>query len=135
MTSVHVTTSLDSLERDMRRIAVESVTDCARIVDRNLEEGNTIARAFAKESAGRHGKHYASAFGVDHYPEAPLAEVIVFGGEYGPDASMPQGNMSFEFGSRNQKPHLDLAKSADIIGPKMESDVLDAIDRWFWPET
>jgi hypothetical protein len=29
---------------------------------------------------------------------------------------MPQGGMSFEFGSRNQPPHLDLNRSADIIG-------------------
>jgi hypothetical protein len=135
MPEIHVSTTLDSLERDLREIAVRSASDCGEIVDRNLEEGNTIARAFAKESAGRHGKHYPSAFTVDHHPDAPFAEVIVFGGEYGPDASMPQGNMSFEYGSRNQKPHLDLAKSADIVGPKMEADVLEAIDRWFWPET
>jgi hypothetical protein len=53
-------------------------------------------------------------------------------GEYGPDAAMPQGGMSFEFGSRNQKPHLDLAKSADVIGPALAQEVRGLADQWFW---
>jgi hypothetical protein len=41
--------------------------------------------------------------------------------------------MSFEGGSRNQPPHNDLAKSADIMGPKLELKVNLLPDRWFWP--
>jgi hypothetical protein len=40
--------------------------------------------------------------------------------------------MSFEFGSRNQPPHLDLAKSADLAGPMFARDVAKVAARWFW---
>jgi hypothetical protein len=34
---------------------------------------------------------------------------------------MPQGGMSFEYGSRNQPPHLDGLHALDTIGPRVES--------------
>lgn len=116
--------TLDGLIDDMKRIAVTSQLDLADVVRSNAYKGNRIARDFAKQSAGQHGKHYPSAFSPES--RTPLSW------EYGPDASKPQGDMSFEFGSRNQKPHLDLAKSADIIGPQFAKDVGDAVDGWFW---
>ncbi len=94
-----------------------------RIVAENARKGNRIAKAFAKESAGTHGKHYARRFEAE--PVTPLSW------EYGP-TGRPQGEMSFESGSRNQPPHLDLAKSADIVGPEFADDVHDAASAWFW---
>jgi hypothetical protein len=57
----------------------------------------------------------------------------VIQGEYGPDIAHPQGGMSFEGGSRNQPPHNDLAKSADLIGPAFQGEVHRLPDKWFWP--
>ena len=41
--------------------------------------------------------------------------------------------MSFEWGSRNQPPHLDLNRAADVIVPKWVSDLRDVYDEAFWP--
>jgi hypothetical protein len=43
--------------------------------------------------------------------------------------------MSFEYGSRNQPPHLDLNKSADLIGPQLAKDAGNLLDSLFWPNS
>lgn len=96
----------------------------ATVVGDNLREGRDQARTFARATARRHGKHYPRSITVDR--TSPLS------GEYGPDPSLKQGGMSFEGGSRNQPPHNDLARSADVIGPQFGDDVADLPDRWFW---
>lgn len=117
-------TGLAGLERDMRAIPVTAARNTAKLVRDNAKDGNRRAKAFAKVSAGKHGKHYPNAF---------TAEAIdAFTWEYGPDASKKQGDMSFEFGSRKQKPHLDLAKSADIVSFQMRLDVQDMVKGLFW---
>lgn len=124
MARIIVIHGIDDLADDCRKIAVGARKDMAGVVRKNSREGNKIAKGFARESAGAHGKHYHKAFSAEAI--APLAW------EYGPNAAMPQGGMSFEFGSRNQPPHLDLARSADIVGPKFGHDVHDLPGRWFW---
>ena len=125
MTSISLKGDLSDLTSDLRQIAAETKPKLQRIVDHNAREGNKIAQAYAKESAGSHGRHYPRAFSVERV--APLTD------EYGPDSSKPQGDMSFEFGSRNQKPHLDLARSADVIAPRLERDVAKLAADLFWP--
>ena len=121
---VRVHHTLELLEQDLTRIATTAKVDMAKTVRAAAVQGNKLAKGFARESAGDHGKHYHKAF------TAEAVTPLVW--EYGPDATMPQGGMSFERGSRNQPPHLDLAKSADIIGAKFASDVADLPDEWFW---
>lgn len=123
--SIHVTHSLGDLEADLRTIATTAPLRMRDVVRDNLRNGNRIARANAKRSAGAHGKHYHKAFSTEM--TGPTT------GEYGPDSAMPQGGMSFERGSRNQPPHLDLARSADIIGPAFSKGVQDMLDHLFWP--
>jgi len=120
---VTVTHSIGDLAADLAQIPPVAVKDMAAVVRKNAREGNKIAKAFAKESAGVHGKHYHKRF------SAEMLSALSW--EYGPEGR-PQGEMSFEYGSRNQPPHLDLAKSADLIGPAFAKDVGDKIDRWFW---
>lgn len=91
----------------------------AEVVGDEAKRGNRIAQTFARESAGEHGKHYHRAF------EAERLALMAWA--YGPNAAMRQGGMSFEWGSRNQPPHLDLNRSADIIGPTLASKIGDAI--------
>jgi hypothetical protein len=123
--TVHARHTLHGLERDLRDIPSNAARETAKIVRENAKDGNRRAKAFAKVSAGKHGKHYHRAFSA----EAVDASTWV----YGPDAGMPQGGMSFEYGSRNQRPHLDLNRSADIIGPKLAEDARSMLDGLFWP--
>jgi hypothetical protein len=119
-------TTLADLEADLRFIAVEFKPRVAKPVAEVARDGNRTAKRFAKRSAGTHGKHYPNAMTVERH--GPLSY------EYGPDAAMPQGGMSFEHGSRNQPPHLDLAKSADLHGAAELSRKVDRVlDGLFWP--
>ena len=127
MVSARVTHSIDGLARDCRTIAVRARKDMTATVREGLKVGNTVARDNAKRTAGTHGKLYPRAFSVEMYAGGTL-----IAGEYGPDAAMPQGGMSFEGGSRNQPPHLDMAKSADLIGYPFAEAVGRLPDKWFW---
>lgn len=115
---------IDDLANDMRGITANAPRELRGVVREGITAGAKVARANAQRSAGAHGKHY---------PKSITSEMHAgLSGEYGPDAAMPQGGMSFEFGSRNQPPHLDLAKSADLIGPKFEQKVDQKVGGWFW---
>lgn len=104
-----------SLPNRSTRAAARGVSDAAAM-------GHRVARSNARRTAGRHGKHYPRAITKERNDALGLSWV------YGPDVALRQGGMSFEFGSRNQKPHLDLARSADIIRPEL-TRVVDAIMR------
>lgn len=121
--TVRVEHTIDKLARDYTRIALTAKSDLAEVVRDNAREGSRIAQAFAKESAGAHGKHYWKSITPGRL--SPLEW------EYGPDPAEPQGGMSFEYGSRNQPPHLDLARSADIISPKFAREVVFLPPKWF----
>ena len=79
-------------------------------------------QANARATSGSHGKHYPNSI---TYDTTLLAATVV--AEIGPDSSRLQGGMGagFEFGSRNQPPHLDGSTAIDTLGPQIES-VLDA---------
>lgn len=94
-----------------------------RTVGQVARRGNILAKRNARESSGKHGKHYPKAF------EAERTGLLSW--EYGPLASRPQGGMAFETGSRNQPPHLDIARSADAIDSVLEHDVADALEGVF----
>lgn len=131
MIRVTVHHDLDDLQRDMVDIAKRAPRDMRDHVREATKVGNTVAKDYARASAGRHGKHYHRAFTTD------LTSFYGFGGgsivgEYGPDPARPQGGMSFEGGSRNQPAHNDLAKSADRIAPAFYGGVRALPGRWFW---
>lgn len=68
----------------------------------------TAWQANARATAGAHGIHYPSSI---RYETRLLSTSAV--ADIGPDAGMPQGGMSFEYGSRNQPPHLDGLKALE----------------------
>lgn len=120
---VRVTSTLPDLERDLSEIPPRAATDLRVMLAKVARRGNQLAKESAVRTARRHGKHYPNAFTVT------TAGLVA---EYGPERGFPQGDMSFEWGSRNQPPHLDLNHSADIIGPVLEHEVLDVVDKLFW---
>lgn len=128
---VNVTHGIDDLADDMVAIARRVRPDMRGVVRDGIRAGADLARTNARRTAGKHGKHYPKAITAEMHTGGGLFGNMI-SGEYGPDASRPQGGMSFEFGSRNQPPHLDLARSADVIGPAFERSVRDQIDEWFW---
>jgi hypothetical protein len=132
MAGIRVKHSIGRLAADMADIPPRALKDMRATVRDGLRVGNSLAKDFARESAGRHGKHYPKAFTTEMHGIVSFGGVNGISGEYGPDVARPQGGMSFETGSRNQKPHLDLARSADIIGPALAGEVRRLPDRWFW---
>lgn len=132
MAQVRVTHHIGRLAADMANIPPRARLDMRATVRDGIRAGNTLAKDFAKRSAGRHGKHYSKAFTTEMRPTFHGFGTTILSGEYGPDIARPQGGMSFERGSRNQKPHLDLARSADIIGGSFAQEVRRLPDRWFW---
>ena len=111
---------------DFGRVPNRATSQVADVVEDTAKRGNRTAAGFARVSAGAHGKHYHRAF------EAESAGLLGLSWVYGPLVSSRQGGMSFERGSRNQPPHMDLARSADLIGPEFPQRVGDAIERVMW---
>lgn len=126
MASVNIDASqIRTLAADFESIPARATRNVARAVETVAKRGNTLAKGFARESSGRHGKLYPRAISAEGKGAEGLTWV------YGPVSAMPQGGMSFEYGSRNQPPHLDLNRSADIIGPELSGKVGEAIDESF----
>ncbi|WP_166390306.1 hypothetical protein [Nocardioides ochotonae] len=128
---IRVTHGLDDLARDAAKIPARARADMRKTMRDAAVTGNTVARDNARRTAGAHGKHYPKAFTWE------TASYFGYGGGqllaiWGPDSSRKQGGMSFEHGSRNQPPHLDLARSADLMGPALAGEVSRLPSRWFW---
>lgn len=91
--------------------------------------GEATAEQWASNARATSGAH-----GV-HYPESIDSEMVLSGTsiavDVGPNAGMPQGGMSFEFGSRNQPPHLDGAKALDEMTPRAEKMIDAAMGHLF----
>lgn len=124
--------TLPDLVSDLRKIPIRARHDMKATVRQAAIVGNTVAKDLARVSAGKHGKLYHKAFTWE------TGSYVGFGGAdytgtYGPDASRPQGGMEFENGSRHQRPHRDLARSASLIGPTFAMEVGRLPARWFWP--
>lgn len=95
------------------------------------QAGKTIERAWrnnAVATSGVHGKHYPDS--IDSELVFDLGGVSV---DVGPNAAKPQGSMGkgFEFGSRNQPPHLDGAKALAANEAAVEKVVAQALDSLF----
>lgn len=122
--SIRVRHSIDRLAADMADIPVEAKVGLVKIARENANYGRDLAKADARPKAGAHGKHYPKSI------TSEMISPLVW--EYGPDSAMPQGGMSFEFGSRNQRGHLSLAISADKLGPATSADIRKLVTRLFW---
>lgn len=122
--------TLEGLVSDLRGVSKRAPQDIRDVVRDGVRAGNILAQDSARISAGRHGRLYPRSMSAEMHPGAGLFGNVV-SGEYGPDINKPQGGMSFERGSRNQKPHLDLARSADRIVPSFQREAGGLADRWF----
>lgn len=121
MIRVSVTHTMGGLENDFRGIAVRSTPELAKVVRKNVNGGTRLAKSFARAAAGPHGKAYYKR--ITGEMTGPLS------GEFG-----PTGAPKTEFvGAGFRHGHnMDLPRAADIVGPKLASDVDDVVDGWFW---
>lgn len=130
MAGIRVTHGIGDLFADLANIAVQTRPAMRGVVRDGLQVGTNLARVNAKRTAGKHGKHYPKSITSEMHSGLGLFGNTI-SGEYGPDAARPQGGMSFEYGSRNQPAHLDLARSADVVGPSFLRSVDDEIGDLF----
>lgn len=93
------------------------------------EAGEILADEWAENAratSGVHGKHYPNSIDSELNFSAGGIEV-----EVGPNSAKPQGVMGrgFEFGSKNQRPHLDGLRATERLEPVVETMVVVAVDR------
>jgi hypothetical protein len=69
----------------------------------------------AASTAGEHGKWYPDAITTEMKFAGLGVEV-----ETGPERGPKQGGMSFEFGSRNQPPHLDGLRAMPLAAARLD---------------
>ena len=95
------------------------------VVKQHAQELRDQWQKNAKETARRHGKHYPKSITAE---QMPVTDEILW--EVGPERMRKQGDMGagFEYGSRNQPPHLDGARAAIQQEPKFIAS-LDEIIR------
>lgn len=115
-----------ALATRMAGAATAAVPAASAAVTTATKAVETGWRANARATSGTHGKHY---------PNSITSEVQATGflvsGEVGPDTSLPQGSMGrgFEFGSRNQPPHLDGAKAVQAAEGALEAALGAAVGK------
>lgn len=130
---VKVRHNLETLQADLTAIAVRAPEELRSVVKDGIKVGNELAMDFARRSSGTHARKYPGSFSSQMGQAFHGAGVSVYQGQYGPRAQ-GQGNLApiLERGSRNNKAHRNLDRSADTIGPAMAGEVGRKIDRWFW---
>jgi len=117
---------ISDLGRDLQAEAAAMVADVVRVFD---SEGREFARQWsrtARLTAGKHGKHYPKS--ITHELTAVGLVVQL---DVGPERGRLQGSMGrgFEFGSVNQRPHLDGARHLRAVERRIERAADAAIER------
>lgn len=119
--------SIGDLATDLAAIKAETRPAMHGVVRDGLKVGKDLARTYAKESSGPHGKNFYKRINSEMHTGVGLFGNTI-SGEYGPD-----GTPKTEFigaGFRNGH-NTDLARSADIVGPSFLRSVDDAASDLF----
>jgi hypothetical protein len=82
----------------------------------------------ARATSGEHGKHYPDSITANLALTVTTVSVDV-----GPDRAKKQGSMGrgFEFGSKNQPPHLDGLRAMDRAAYRAEATIAAAMGKVF----
>ncbi len=111
--------------RDLDEIPTHVKLNAHVLVENYAEKLRDLWRDNAKDTAGAHGKHYPKAITASSASRG-VGDVAW---EVGPLSALPQGGMSFEYGSVNQPPHLDGARAAEVVEPQFYQAVRDMVDK------
>lgn len=109
---------------DLSMVGARSVPAVRTVM---ADVGSAFARDWAdnaRETSGEHGKYYPDS--IDSELVFDVTGVSV---EVGPNRAKKQGAMGrgFEFGSRNQSPHLDGLRALDGVAVRAERMVDSAV--------
>ena len=109
------TGELRSLVADLGKIPAATFPAVEKVVDEHGEKLRERWASNASATAGDHGKHYPRSITAQIKPG-----LGTIGVEVGPESGKPQGGMGkgFEYGSRNQPPHMDGNRAADALEPE-----------------
>lgn len=112
-----MTTTVSAFSASLQRA---SRTVATQLFDTFAQEGEQFAADWAsnaRATAGEHGRLYPDS--IESIPRLALGIVI----DVGPVTSRPQGGMGpgFEFGSRNQPPHLDGANALPMAAARLRT--------------
>lgn len=113
-----------ALANDLAQVGRKAVPAMRGVME---DAGRAFAdewRANAVETSGVHGKHYPNS--IDSELAITAGSIAV---DVGPNSGKPQGVMGrgFEFGSRNQPPHLDGVRALDGSAARVERMVDSAM--------
>jgi hypothetical protein len=113
---IRVRDSIGSLADRLYEVKTTVERELPDLVRSNAREGNAVASEFARVSSGTHARLYPDTFSAERI--APLMW------EYGPE-SRGQGHLApiLENGSRNNRAHNNLTRSADIAGAELAKDL------------
>lgn len=117
--SVSIETNGAAVVSELGRVGTRSLRRLRTVVPEAAVDLRDAWRENATETAGEHGKHYPKA--IRYTMSGPFEAVIA------PDSGMPQGDMSFEFGSSNQPPHLDGQRALDSLARQIERRIESAL--------
>lgn len=112
---------LMALSRDLGKISAGTTRLAFAAFAASADDLQSTWRNNAAQTAGKHGKHYPKSITTS----ARVGFNIEF--EIGPDPRLRQGGMSFEYGSKNQPPHLDGQKAMDAVEPRIHKRIDDAL--------
>lgn len=115
------TSDLVALSRDLGKTGRKVTPTMVKVFTEAGVDLRDQWRENATATAGEHGKHYPKS--ITHELKVSTSIVV----EIGPDKALPQGGMSFEYGSVNQPPHLDGQRAADSEIPKIDRRVDSAL--------
>lgn len=110
-----------ALSRDLGAIGARSTAAMFGVFKESGEDLRDKWKSNARATSGQHGKRYPDSITMDMKVSRSI-EV-----EVGPDPRLPQGGMSFEYGSVNQPPHLDGQMAADEVIPQIDRRITAAL--------
>lgn len=129
----HTLRDFEDDQQDVAKRADRDMRDCVRD---GARAGNEIAKAYAREKnpPGSHAWQYPGSFAAGRVNAFSGFGGSAYSAEYGPLAR-GQGILApiLETGDRAENaPQMNLARSADRIGPSFAQEVRALPDRWFW---
>ncbi|MDR7253710.1 hypothetical protein J2X46_002700 [Nocardioides sp. BE266] len=132
--SVHHT--LRDFADDQKDVAKRADRDMKACVREGARAGNEIAKDYAREKnpPGSHSYKYPGTFAAGAVRGFHGFGGAAYSAEYGPLAR-GQGILApiLENGDRSENaPQMNLARSADRIGPSFAQEARRLPDKWFW---
>lgn len=118
---VRVTGSVGDLAHDLEEIAVRVRPDMRRVVNGSRISAERLAKQFAQEKAGPHGK--------DYYKRISSEMTGDLEAEVGPTGAPKTEFVGAGF---RHGVNTDLPRTADAIGPEMAAGIRRKTSEWFW---